>query len=329
MHLLEVKNAKPLKMARNEVLGRRRKTFGHQEAPVQRIMEYFVREFLDEKRSYALGPVIMSLACEAVGGEPETTVPTAAAVILIGSGAEIHDDIIDMSKTKNSRLTVFGKFGHSRALIAGNVLFAKGFALLYEKSIDKTDAKKTASVVEIIKNAIVEHANAECLALKFKGNLGIAPEKYMAVIRMRSSIIEAQARIGGLIGGGAVKEIKALRKYGRILGTLSLVRGEFVDVFETAELHHRLMNECLPLPILLALQSAKEKDRIIDVLKKEKPTRKDKAALVQAMFETETVEKLKKEMVEMAQEANRAVARLKPEPMSSLQLLTQLSIKDL
>lgn len=60
-----------------------------------------------------------------------------------------------------------------------------------------------------------------------------------------------------MTGGGTEEEIEALGRCGKILGTLSTIPGEFIDMFEVDELHHRIPNECLPLPHSLRTSKSK------------------------------------------------------------------------
>lgn len=320
--MMKERGAKPLEMARKEILQGNSKNI--------EVLNYFVREWWEEIRPVVLGPTVISLACEAVGGNPEITVPVAASITLIGSGIEIHDDIIDRSKTKKSLLTVFGKFGANMTLIAGRTLIIKGLTLLHEASREWVPAKKTASISDAVEKAFFEYGDAVGLALELRGNLDIAPEKYMHIIGKKGSIIEGQARVGAVIGGGTEEEIEALGRYGRILGTLSTIRGEFIDMFEADELHHRRANECLPLPILYTLQNPEAKKKIIHILEKEKIINNDVDTLVDVIYGTRQVESLKKRMQKLAEEANLALASLvQSESVEAFKLFISATLKGL
>ena len=78
--------------------------------------------FLDEYWSDLARPTVISLACEAVGGNAQTVTSITVSVMLIAGGVDIHDDIIDKSKVKNERLTVFGKYGQDITLLTGDAL---------------------------------------------------------------------------------------------------------------------------------------------------------------------------------------------------------------
>jgi geranylgeranyl pyrophosphate synthase len=326
--MLKARSMLPLEIARKEVLRKEHRGMAPETTPVEEILEYFVTEYLDGDQTYALGPAVMALSCEAVGGDPAETVPIAAVIILMGSGAEIHDDIIDNSKKKNSRPTVFGKYGSSAAIMVGDTLLVKGFALLNRTFLERHIPSRVASVDDAIRQAIFEHANAECLALKIKECSIPKPETHIQIIRMKGAIIETQARIGGILGGGSNSEIESLAKYGRLLGTLSLMRREFADTFEIQEVRHRIINEYPPLPLLYAFESPFAKRKLMHLIRKDRPTSKDVELLADIVFRTQKVATMIQNMKNMAKEADASIAWLKAGPVESLKLLTWLTISD-
>lgn len=302
--MMEERGARPLDMARKEILRGDMKSVEVQEA-----LDYLVTERW-QQMSHMLSPTVISLACEAVGGKQEKTIPIAASVILMAMGIRIHDDIIDKSKTKGAYTTIFGKFGTEIALAAGRILIMKGFTLLHEASRKTIPTEKIIRIGNIIKNSFFEFGSAEGLELNLRGNLDIAPQKYMQIIAMKASITEAEAQIGGIIGGGTQRHIEALGKYGRILGTILTIRDEFIDMFEIDELHHRMVNECLPLPILYALRNPEAKKKLIPILKKEKIAKKDMEVLVDTVFETKAIENLRRKIRCLQREAYSKLALL-------------------
>jgi len=58
-------------------------------------------------------PLILTLAAESVGNGGEDPSLAAVAVELLHTESIIHDDIIDQSKVKDLKPTVFGKFGRA------------------------------------------------------------------------------------------------------------------------------------------------------------------------------------------------------------------------
>lgn len=257
-------------------------------APLRQALEYFICEVW---RNYQ-HPALLSLACKAVGGDPNSTTLIGASLVLLTGAADIHDDIVDQSKMKNGKPTVFGKFGKNLALMIGDALIIKGYILLNE-ACENFPKEKRRVIINLVKEAFFEMGNAVAEEISFKGKFDVKPEKYFITMRKKAAIAEMTARVGGILGDGSKDEIEALGEYGRVLGILGNVRHEFVDLFEREELENRLKNECLPLPILYALQNKVVKKRIVPILKKKKLSHKDMLEIVQAVMMTEQIQELK------------------------------------
>lgn len=246
-------------------------------------------------------PGLISIACEAVGGNPDKAVEVQAAIAMIVAALDLHDDIIDESKIKHGKQTVFGKYGKDMALILGDVFLVSGFTLLNE-SVANLPEKQAKEIYETLRRSLLELGSAHALESNLKGRMDIAPDEYMQILEMKATSVEADMHIGAIIGGGTDSETKALTKYARILGTLATLREEFIDIFEIQELRQRMQNECVPIPILYALKSEKQKE-IQKILSKKRMTDKDVDKLLDLVFETNEVKGLKKEMEALIQEA--------------------------
>jgi geranylgeranyl pyrophosphate synthase len=255
-------------------------------------------------------PALLSLVCEAVGGDPNITTPIAASITLISGATGIHDDIIDQSKIKGSRPTVPNKFGQDIALLVGDALLFKGFTLLY-KAVEKgVPAEKIAAISDIINRTFFELGDAEALTLQFRGRTDVTPEEYLRVVRSRSADIEAYTRISAILGNGSEEEIEVLGEYGRILGMLVILRDDMIDMLDLDETIHRIKKEYLPLVILYALQNSKMKFLISDLLKKTTTT-KDAQKLSILVDEAEGFNQMHNCMKELARIAYTKIEKAK------------------
>ncbi|MGD0450447.1 MAG: polyprenyl synthetase family protein [Candidatus Bathyarchaeia archaeon] len=231
--------------------------------PLREALEYFLGEFFD-----VLHPALVSLACEAVGGDRSETVKIGAAIVLLAGAADIHDDIMDKSVDKGSKPTVFGKYGQDIAILAGDALLLKGFYLLREgcRNLSKNEEDV---IFDSIKRTFFEMSSGVAKEASLRRETTISLDDFLSIVRQKVATVEATMRIGAVIGKGSPKEIDILSHYGRTYGVLLSLRDEFVDVFEVEEVRNRLANECLPLPILLALQEKKRNGQLENILKNE------------------------------------------------------------
>jgi len=229
--------------------------------PLKEALGYFMKDWND-----MLHPALVSLACEAVGGNPDTATQLGAALVLLAGGADAHDDIIDQSVTKGSKETVFGKFGRDVAVLVGDALLLKGTYLLHEASEPLPRSKRKA-ILNIVRRAFFEISGAEAKEARFRGKTDMPVQEYLEIIRHKVAASEASTMIGAIMGNGSAKEIEILGHYGRTFGILLTIRDEFVDVFEKDEIKNRAEKECLPLPIIVAFQDNSRKIQILKLLK--------------------------------------------------------------
>jgi len=284
---LEERGRKALEIAKKEML---QEKFECKE--VREALDYFMTEYWQD----TFRPALLSLCCEAVGGDPDATIPIAIPLSLISGAVDIHDDIIDRSKIKEGRSTVYGKFGEKIALLVGDALIFKGFILLCKTKFHL--AEKMLKIMDVVKDTFFELGESEALELGFRGRLDVTPKEYLSMVKMRATTVEAHTRIGAVIGDGTETEIKALSEYGKTLGMLLIIRDDFVDMFEKEELLHRMDYECLPLPFLYAFQNQSIKKEIVPMLKNK--TTFDLTTILETILKSNEVKSLKKTISSMA-----------------------------
>ena len=308
---------KAIEQARNAVLQEQIKN-----EPLQEALHYFMEEMWYN----AAHPSLISLSCEAVGGNPEETTNISAALVVLTGAADIHDDIIDQSITKDCKPTVFGKYGKDVSIIAGDVLWFKGMLMLTE-ACEPFPTERRRLILDLIKQAFFDVGGAEAKEASLRRNLEINPDDYLEMIRMKVSIAKASAQIGAIIGNGCTEEIDALGEYGKTVGILMTIRDEFIDMFEVEELKNRFHNECLPLPFLLAFKNVVLKEQILDLLNQKEMNENDLEKLIEKVYEDSKVCELGQFMKSTAKNAILKINNM--ENRDILSLLLESSLEDL
>ncbi len=252
---------------------------------------------------------LFSLACEAVKGKPEAYVPIQASITIMAAAFDIHDDIIDKSKTKHSTPTVYGKYGEEIALLLGNAFWVESFTLL-TRSVANLAPEKTTKILMILKENLFDVGNAHALEIGLKGKSRVAPANYVELVKKKAASIEADMHIGALIGGGTEEEAKALASYGRTIGTLTTLREEFIDIFEAEELTQKIATKQLPIPMLFAMKEPERKKRIKKILERRKLTNENLDELVDIVLQSKYVKKLRGEMGDLIDQATCLLSKL-------------------
>lgn len=299
------------------------------------LAEQFKDEKLEEALRYFVKglcrdvahPTLLSLACEAVGGNPNETVDIGAAFVLLTSAADIHDDIIDNSGTKSSMPTVYGKFGKDLAIIGADVLWIKGVLLLNEAA-EHFPLEKRQLILRLIKQAFFDLGSAEAKEVSLRGKIDIDPEEVIELIKLKVSVAMAAAQAGAIIGNGNPQQIENLGDYGKELGVLTTIREEFINMFEPEELKSRFKNECLPLPILYAFQNVALKQKILGLLEKEELTETKLNDILELVYEQPEVRKLGKYMQTSVKKTINTL-NYRGRPQEELVQLLEFTLQDL
>jgi geranylgeranyl diphosphate synthase type I len=274
-------------------------------------------------------PGLFSMACEAVGGDPDDVVSTQAAIAMMTAAFDLYDDIIDKSKVKHEIPTVYGKFGAEMALLLGNAFLIEGFKLFVDSAVI-LPKEKEKSALGTLKKLVFEVGNAHALEVGLKDKKNVAPNDYMQITEMKAASIEADMYLGALFGGGKDAEIDVLARVGRILGILATLRDDLIDVFDIEELRQRISVQDLPLPLLFAMQDQEKKTKVMNILSKSKITDNDVATIVDFTLEAKSVVQLKNQMRLLISEGSNLTTKLlKPKLRSQLQVLLSFMLEDL
>jgi geranylgeranyl pyrophosphate synthase len=168
-------------------------------------------------------PTVAMLANKAVGGRNVAkVVEIAAALELIHSATLVHDDINDGGTLRRGREAAYHKFGLQNALVAGDFLFVKAFAI---------GGKFDPEVVDLTARVCTALAEAEIVQKRHVGDLSTTRDEYLDIVRRKTAMpISAGARLGALLGGGTPEEVDALTTYGLNLGIAFQIVDDILDV---------------------------------------------------------------------------------------------------
>ncbi|MCJ7714575.1 polyprenyl synthetase family protein [Candidatus Bathyarchaeota archaeon] len=238
---------------------------------------------------------LFSIACEVVGGNPDDNVQPQASITMMAAAFDIHDDIIDKSKTKHKKLTVYGKFGVNIALLLGNAFLIAGFKLFVDKTRELQEEKEKL-VLNRTKKLLFEVGNAHAIEVCGKENDENTLKNYLKITKMKAASTEIDMYLGALFGEGKENEVEILFKIGRILGIIGTLRDDLIDVFDIEELSARLAVNDPPIPLIFAMLDTKNSQAIKRIISKKKLTKKEAAKLWYITLESKPVLRIKQEM---------------------------------
>lgn len=316
LSVLRSRSQKGLKLAKKAILAERIEGKSTREA----LETYF------SNWTNFIHPGLFSLACEASGGNPDAAVSVQAAISMLAAAFDLHDDIIDNSVTKQGRPTVLGRFGRGTAVLLGDAFLVRGFTLLSESLEDRSQDKRKRTL-RVLRESLFKLGNAHSLELSLKRRTDIAPEEYKPILEMKAASLEADMRVGAIIGGGRNREVESLAEFGRMVGILVTLREEFVDVFDFKELKQRMKWEYLPIPVQYVFQNKVEKEAILNILSSKRAKKEEAEKVVGMILRSDGIRELKDYMRTLV---NEAISQLREVRESEAKLLlTKLAIATL
>lgn len=224
-------------------------------------LHYYAQTVLP--RVLPIFPALILLSSKAFGTDADKADSVAAAMMLITSSGDIHDDIVDESNEKFGTQTVVGRYGKNVALLAGDLLLVQGMSSLTNNPV--LTGKQKDTLASLIAHSMTEIVKAESLETSLLSNPKLTPQEFFEVIKLKGSVAELHCKIGGLISNADKKAMDALASYGRTIGVLSTLKEEFVDMTSPVELEHRISHELPPYPMVCALQNEVLNKKIVTI----------------------------------------------------------------
>lgn len=201
-----------------------------------------------------LRPMLHVLAARAAGYEGSEHAKLAAIVEFIHTSTLLHDDVVDESDMRRGRKTANALWGNAASVLVGDFLYSRSFQLMVE-----LDDMRIMRILADTTNTIAE---GEVLQLLNIGNADVDEAAYLAVIERKTAVLFAAAtELGGVLGGLAVDQVAALRRYGMELGYAFQIADDLLDYVSDAETLGKNIGDDLAegkptLPLIYAMQSA-------------------------------------------------------------------------
>lgn len=258
------------------------------EPKLREALQYYLADWGD-----FVHPGLFAAACEASGGNPDATIPTQSSMAMMAAAFDIQDDVIDKSKSKHNKPTVYGKYGAETAILLGNAFLIEGFKL-FTDTAERLTKEKRQKALEKLKTLMFEMGNAHGLELAFNKING-NPDEYMKIIEMKAAGIEADLCLGAIFSGATDVVVDALAKIGRILGILITLREDFIDIFEIEELRQRLAEHDLPLPLLATIQG-ESNGELQTIIQKRRISQADAEKLLEITLNSKPAQEIKERM---------------------------------
>lgn len=224
-------------------------------------------------RRHGVGCLVAALAAS---GSHEAALPAAAAVEMVASFVEIHDDIQGGHPARNGRDAVWWVWGPAQAINAGDGMHALARLAMLDLQKGGVDADVTFRATQALDRASLEMCEGRFKDMEAQERIDMSVTTYLEMARAKSGSLMAGAmRLGALVGtGGDDRVAEAFGACGADLGVAMQAAGDVRELFppdrgpeEAGPLSEEVLNKKKLLPVVHAIEKAgaSERRRLGDV----------------------------------------------------------------
>jgi geranylgeranyl diphosphate synthase type I len=177
-------------------------------------------------------PIICMLACEAVGGDPQTALRSAAAIEHFHTAALIHDDIEDEATTRRGEPCFHIKEGEALAINAGDLALSLVTGSVVADLVldDTTKIRVLGELIDMTTRTIEGQALDIGWVRDQRFDLSI--DDYLLMANHKTAFYSGAVplAVGAIIGGADTATIATLRDFGMASGLAFQIQDDILNL---------------------------------------------------------------------------------------------------
>jgi octaprenyl-diphosphate synthase len=218
----------------------------------------YINQYLQSGGGKRLRPILVLLSGRLFDVNPGL-IRMAAVVEMIHTATLVHDDVIDLAKTRRGRPSINVVWGNHTSVLAGDWLYMQAFQIALRERHFPT--------LDLLINLTQMMVEGELLQLERVGKIGVTEADYMELIdRKTASLFSACARLGAIsVGAGESVEAR-LGEYAWNLGIAFQLVDDILDFTSREKILGKPVGNDLregkvTLPLIYALETADAEQR--------------------------------------------------------------------
>lgn len=221
-----------------------------------------------------LRPILTIISSKIFGGEIKDVLYPAAGLEILHNCTLIVDDIIDHSKLRRNKPTVWSAFGKSVAECVGLDYLASAFSGAIRSKKPKTISKIFSETLKTIVNGEIydilfeqKGRDNEPYIVKNRYLKIEEGDYYRMVAKKTAFLFQSSCYVGGICANAGKKQLEYLKKYGFNLGMAFQIQDDVLDIFGDEKKFGKKIGKDIEerklgnIVILFALKELSEKDK--------------------------------------------------------------------
>ena len=176
-------------------------------------------------------PQLAMIASQLFGGKDEEVLPAALALEVFHNFTLLHDDVMDKADVRRGRPTVHVKWNENTAILSGDQMLIEAYKLL-----SGVPADKLPKVMQLFNKMATEICEGQQYDVNFESQEHVTIEEYLKMIRLKTSVLLANAlQTGAYIAGADEQAQEALYQFGIHIGLAFQIQDDILDVWGNPE----------------------------------------------------------------------------------------------
>jgi len=180
-------------------------------------------------------PILAIASAEALGAKTAGLLPIAGTLELIHTYSLIHDDLpaMDDDDFRRGRPTCHKVFGEAMAILAGDGLLNLAFEVLSDpRRLKAVPAGRLVAIIREIARAsgVFGMVGGQVVDMESEGKDIDFPTLEYIHTHKTGALIRASVRVGALYARASEKRLKALTRYGEMVGLAFQIADDILDV---------------------------------------------------------------------------------------------------
>ena len=186
-----------------------------------------INQYLQAGGGKRLRPALLLLCNRLVGAPTDCARRLAAVVEMIHTATLVHDDVIDVAKTRRGRPSTNVVWGNHVSVLAGDWLYMQAFSAALEE--------RNFHVLDLLISLTQQMVEGELLQIEKLGHLINEEEYFDLIYRKTACLFKVSMQLGAAITHAAEGVETQLGEYGRNLGLAFQIVDDVLDLTATEE----------------------------------------------------------------------------------------------
>lgn len=218
-----------------------------------------INQYLQTGGGKRLRPILVLLCGKLFAPATPGLIKMAAVVEMIHTATLVHDDVIDMAKTRRGRPSINVVWGNHTSVLAGDWLYMQAFQVALRE--------RNFAILDLLIELTQRMVEGELLQLDRIGQIGVTEADYMELVdRKTASLFSACARLGAVCSGAGEEAGARLGEFAWNLGIAFQLIDDVLDFTSREKILGKPVGNDLregkvTLPLIYALQSAELEER--------------------------------------------------------------------